>query len=231
VPDYCTEEVADHTLTLILAGVRRLRHFQQDWDTHGRWLQTDPPPVRRVSSRRLGLVGFGRIAQAVATRAQAFGMEVAATDPAVPPEVFAAAGVRRCDLDGLLASSDVLSLHAPLTADSRNLLDSERLALLPQGAVVVNTARGALLDLDALEEGLRRGHIGAACLDVLDPEPPVDHPVLSRDDVLITPHIGWYSVDAQRELGRLAAHAVTSFLDGALPPGVSNPEARSKATD
>jgi D-3-phosphoglycerate dehydrogenase len=230
VPDYCTEDVADHTMLLILAGARRLRHFQQSWDFEGRWLQTDPPPLRRVSSLRLGLVGFGRIAQAVAVRARAFGMAIAATDPAVPSEVFEAAGVRRCDLDELLASSDVLSLHAPLTSGSRRLIDRERLSLLPRGAVIVNTARGALLDLDALEEGLRTGHVGAACLDVLEREPPSDHPVLSREDVLITPHIGWYSVDAQQQLGRLAAQAVITFLDGGYPPGVSNPHARSAGT-
>jgi len=203
VPDYCMDEVADHTLMLVLAAMRRLPHMTQQV-AQGRWLDPELPVVRRLSGRTLGLVGVGRIGERVATRARGFGLRVIAHDPRLDTERATALAIEPVDLPRLLAASDIVSLHLPLTPDTRHLLRAETFALMRPGSVLVNTSRGGLVDLDALATVLADGVVAAAGLDVLDgePEPPLGHPLLADPRVIVTPHVAFYSVDAQADLGR-----------------------------
>jgi D-3-phosphoglycerate dehydrogenase len=217
VPDYCIDEVSDHALALILAvarGVVRLdRSVRQ-----GEWNAMIARPLHRIRGRTLGLVGFGKIAQRLGEKAAAIGYELVATDPYVPADVMEAAGVRSSDLDGLLASSDVVSVHAPLTAETRHLIGAPELARMRPGAVLVNTSRGPLVDGRAVFEALESGHLGGAALDVHEPEPlDPDDPLRGREDVILTPHVSFYSEEAMAEQQRKAAEQVVAALAGETP--------------
>ncbi len=224
VPDYCLDEVADHTLLLLLAAVRRLRHMEQQV-TAGRWLDPELPNVRRLAGRTLGLVGVGRIGERVATRARGFGLRVIAHDPGLDPARAAALDVRAVGFGELLADSDIVSLHLPLTAATHHVLDASAFGAMRPGTVLVNTSRGGLVDLDALADALDRGIVSAAGLDVLDgePHPPLDHRLLGDPRVIVTPHVAFYSVDAQADLGRRAADEVERALAGQPPTSLVLP--------
>lgn len=215
VPDYCTDEVADHTLLMLLAAERRLVTVRElgraSWDV-ARHL----PAVHRLRGRTLGLVGFGRIGQQVAQRATAFGYRVIAADPAIDDETFAANSVTRVSIDELFATADAVSLHCPLSAETNRLVGAQRLAAMRPGGVLVNTSRGGLVDLDAVDRAIGAGTLGAVALDVLDgePTPALDHALHQRPEVLITPHVAWYSLDARRELAIMSAEEVLRSLRG-----------------
>lgn len=229
VPDFCVDEVADHTTLLLLAAARRLVTVASVWRSAGRWLVSDLlPEIHRVRGRRLGVVGLGRIGRAVAARAQAFGLEVVGFDPVLAAGVAVESGVARVGLDELFATSDFVTLHCPLTPETRHLVDSRRLAATPTGLILLNTSRGGLVDLDALEAAIVSGHVAAAALDVLDgePAPPLDHPLLSRPEVLVTPHVAWYSMEARRDLAIHAADEALRYLRGERPRNLVNPDAR-----
>jgi D-3-phosphoglycerate dehydrogenase / 2-oxoglutarate reductase len=222
VPDYCIDEVSDHALALILAlgrGVVRLDRRVHE----GAWSPMDAAPLHRLRGRTLGLVGFGRIARTLAAKASAVGFRIVAFDPFVSREEIESTGAGPCDLETLLSGSDVVSLHAPLTSDTHHLIGDEELAALPQGALLVNTSRGPLVDLAALRDSLSSGHLGGAALDVLESEPPApDDPLLSRPEVIVTPHAAFYSVESMAELQRKAAEQVLEALAGRVPPYAVN---------
>jgi D-3-phosphoglycerate dehydrogenase len=228
VPDYCIDEVSDHALALILAlgrGVARLDRAVRD----GSWSPMDAAPLHRLRGRTLGLVGFGRIARALAEKASVLGLRVVAHDPFVPDEAVAAAGVEPVDRATLLASADIVSLHVPLTDDTFHLIGETELASMRDSAVLVNTSRGGLVDLAALRSALGAGRLGGAALDVLEVEPPApDDPLLARDDVIVTPHAGFYSEESVAELQRKATEQVIAALAGRLPPYAVNAEALGK---
>lgn len=215
VPDYCTDEVADHTLLLLLAAERRLTTVRElgmtDWSVAARL-----PAVHRLGGRVLGIVGFGRIGQKVARRAAAFGYEVVAHDPDLPERTFAEHGVRSVELDDLLRQSDAITLHCPLTPGTTHLIDRARLARTKPGAVLVNTSRGGLVDLDAVDEAVESGVLASVALDVLDgePDPPLAHPLLRRPEVLVTPHVAWYSLDARHALAIKSAEEALRSVRG-----------------
>jgi D-3-phosphoglycerate dehydrogenase / 2-oxoglutarate reductase len=191
VPDYCVEEVADHTIALLLAVERGIASLARETRGDG-WDFRAAGRVRRLEGLTLGSVGWGRIARAVARRAEAFGLLVAAHDPAYPETL---------SLEDLLRRSDVLTLHVPLTEETRGLIGARELALLPEGAVVLNTARGGLLDEEALLAALERARLRGAGLDVLATEPPPPgHPLRRNENVVLTPHAAWYSEAAVVEL-------------------------------
>ncbi|CAA9290681.1 MAG: D-3-phosphoglycerate dehydrogenase [uncultured Actinomycetospora sp.] len=220
VVDYCTDEVADHTLVMILALARRLLPLHRDV-VDGGWGAGVPGTSRRLRGRTLGLVGLGAIGRAVATRAAAIGMRVVAlrrSDAATP-------GIETVDrLEDLLAVADVVSLHLPLTADTAGLIDAAALRAMRPDAWLINTARGGLVDTDALLAALERGEIAGAALDVTDPEPlPVTHPLRSRPDVALTPHSAFASDGSLAELARRAAENVVEVLAGRVPAGIVNP--------
>ena len=198
VPDYCVDEVADHTIALVLAVERGVVTLASQTRAGG-WDYRAAGAVRRLRGLTLGLVGFGRIARAVGERGRALGMDVVAYDPAVP-------GAQAETLDDVLRAADVLSLHIPLTEATRGLVGRRELALLPEGATVVNTARGGLVDEGALAEALASGRLRGAGLDVLGLEPPAeDHPLRAAPNVVLTPHAAWFSTTAIVELRRKAA--------------------------
>ncbi len=237
VPDYGTMEVADHAMALVLA-LRRgivLHHESQRGNPPAAWTYTRDPLLRRLSVQRLGLLGLGRIATAVALRAKAFGFDVVFFDPLRPNGVDLALGVRRVrSLDELMAQSDVLSIHTPLTPETTGLIGAHELALMPQGAILVNTARGPIVDIDALEAALRSGHLAGAGLDVIPVEPPVepiptllkayrDREAWCEGRLIITPHSAFFTPEAWDDIRRKSAETMAAALSNA-PQNVIAPE-------
>jgi C-terminal binding protein len=234
VPDYCTEEVADSALGLLLALARglafassRLRAREASWSF------AVAAPLHRLRGRVLGIVGLGRIGTATALRAKALGMEVAYCDPSKPPGFDKALGLRRAaTLDELARESWALSLHCPLTAETRRMIDAEVLSLLPKGAYLVNTARGAVLDTSAVPAAIAFGQLAGVGLDVLESEPPAEddplirawrdpgHPAHHR--VVLTPHCAFYSEESRRECRTKAALTCLRALAGEPIPNVVN---------
>jgi D-3-phosphoglycerate dehydrogenase len=220
VPDYCVDEVADHTLSLMLAVERRLLDTANGTRA-GNWDFRAGGSMRRLAGLSFGLLGFGQIARAVAVRAKGFGFRMLAHDAALAPAAIDREGVEPVDFDELVARSDILSLHVPLTAETRRIIGARELELLPEGATVINTARGGLIDEAALLEGLRRGHIGGAGIDVLDHEPPTaDEPLRTASRIVLTPHTAWYSEAAIVDLRRKAVEAALLLLSGGTPNGL-----------
>lgn len=226
VPDYCSDEVADHAMMLMLACARALPAWQEALPTHG-WRIPARPEVRRLNGLTVGIVGLGRIGSRVARRAGGFTPSVVAHDPYVDRSAFEEAGARRVQLAELLTTSEVITLHCPLTDETHHLLDSHAFASMRRGVIIVNTSRGAVVDISALEAALDRGVVWAAGFDVLEGEPDIDpaHPLLARSNVIVTPHIAWYSQEAQRDLGTLAAQDALRFLRGERPRSLVNPDA------
>ena len=225
VVDYATPEVADHTMALVLALARALPVHGASV-AGGDWTPQPLPPMRRLAGLTLGLLGCGRIGAAVAQRAAAFGMEVVAFDPyasSTPP------GTTRVDtLESLLGHSDVLSLHAPLTPATEGIIGAPQLELLPDGAFVVNVARGRLLDLDAAMAFVDSGRLGGLGLDVTPEEPlPADHPARRHPRVVLTPHVGYYSTASVIEAKRRSVAEILRVLGGQPPlhPVVVAPQA------
>lgn len=213
-PGAADHSVADMALALLLAVMRRLVTACTQ-TREGRW----PKLIGgELQGKRLGIVGLGRIGRQVARRAMGFGMEVQAYDPLPDPDWAQRHGVRYVSLEELLRTSDVVSLHAPLTAETRRLLDAERLALLRPGAVLINTARGELVDEEALLACLREGRISGAGLDVFAVEPlPAGHPLLGMEQVVVSPHMASYTREALARMGEMAAENVLRVLRGEEP--------------
>ena len=223
VPDYCVSEVADHTLALLLSWWRRIAELDQQVRAKGWGLPAKP--VLRLEGRTLGILGLGRMGRAVASRARGFGVRVIACDPYVPQEVFAALGIQPARLEELLRASDILTIHAPLTDETRAIICEKTLRLMQPTAVVVNTSRGGLINTDDLMRAIREGWIAGAALDVIEVEPlPLDHPIRSLPRVLLTPHAAWYSEESEPELRRRAARIVVQALRGERPASLLNPE-------
>lgn len=211
-PGYGTQEVADHALLLMLTITRRLHHFEQQ--TGGHWPDVICTGVPRLADATLGVIGLGAIGRAMSHRAQALGMTVIAHDPLLDPPVFARERVSPCSLETLLATSDMISLHAPLTAETHHLLDKGTFARMQRHPVIINTARGGLINNTHLIDALDAGRVSAAGLDVVEGEPSPPTALLERDDVVVTPHVGWYSEGARDEMGRLTA---TAAIQGCGP--------------
>ncbi len=214
VPDYCIREVSDHAMALLLALIRKIP-LSNKLVQSGRWEMPAVVPIRRLEGTVLGLVGFGHIPRLVAPKAQAFGMKVVAYDPFVKPDVFKAAKVEGVDFDTLLKSSDYVSIHAPLLPATRGMMNAAAFAKMKKGAYIVNTGRGPLIDEPALIAALDAGQVGGAGLDVVTAEPLAkDSPLLGRDNVIITPHTGFYSIEALEELQTKCAADVARVLSG-----------------
>ena len=225
-PDYGTMEVADHAIAMMLDLMRgttaynnRLLVRDDAWNTKA----LPVAPVRRLRGQVFGVVGLGRIGLAAALRAQAFGLRVMFYDPLLPAGAELSAGFARADrLGDLLAAADIVSLHCPLTEATRGMIDAAAVAAMKPGAILINTARGRVIDLDAVEGGLRSGRLSAAALDVL-PEEPLDrrHPLLTawtageawlEGRLLITPHAAFFTPQSLRDMRRLSTLAVVQYL-------------------
>lgn len=231
VPDFCIGEQADHTMALLLSSARQLPYMQQAMRS-GNWTARAHPGVLRLAGRTLGLLGFGASAQAVARRAAGFGLQLLAwtRSPAKYGAVAASLGVRLVDMDTVLAGSDFVSIHLPLAADTRHLIGARELACMHAGAVLLNTARGAIVDEAALLDCLGRRAIAGAALDVFEhidvfgpPGEPPRHPLLELDNVIATPHCAGSSVQSSRESKERGARHAAAVLSGRWPSHVVNP--------
>jgi phosphoglycerate dehydrogenase-like enzyme len=225
VPDYGTSEVADHAIALLLALTRGIvaAHNALRADPVKGWSYTSSPTTRRMRGARFGIVGLGRIGTATALRAKAFGYEVLAFDPYLSNGQEIALGVRRVDTLGeLLAASDVVSLHAPLTRETRGIIGRAELRRMKRSAILINTARGPLVDTDALAEALEKGWIDAAGIDVLPEEPPASggrlvaafakNPPWIRNRLILTPHSAWSSAASQADARTKAVETCIDYL-------------------
>jgi D-3-phosphoglycerate dehydrogenase len=214
VPDYCIREVSDHTMALLLSLIRKVPLSNKIVQA-GRWEMPAVVPIRRIEGTTLGLVGFGHIPRLVAPKAQAFGIKVIAFDPYAKPEVFKAANVESVDFDTLLQRSDYVSVHAPLMPATRGMMNADAFAKMKKGAYIVNTARGPLIDEPALIAALDAGQVGGAGLDVVATEPLAkDSALLGRDNVIVSPHTAFYSIEALDELQEKCASDVARVLSG-----------------
>jgi len=223
IPDYCVEEVATHTLALILTLVRKVSLYDNAVRS-GSWNCNFGYPVHRPNALTLALLGFGRIARQAALYANVFGFTVIAYDPYVAAEVFEAQGVRKVGLDEALEQADILSIHLPLNKDTKQLINRETLNKMKSTAMIVNTGRGAIINQKDLVEALQNKRLLAAGLDVLETEPLVDHndPIFRLDNVVITPHAAYNSVEASEEVQRKIASTIVSVLNGQLPANSLN---------
>jgi phosphoglycerate dehydrogenase-like enzyme len=236
VPDFCLAEQAEHTLALLLAWGRRLP-YMTDAMRRGDWSARHHPGVHRLAGQTLGLVGFGASARAVAVRARAFGLRLLAwaRNPAKHVDAAHAAGCELVDLDHLLQGSDFVSIHLPLTNETRHVLDARRLALLKPTAVLLNTARGAIVDEAALVAALRDRRLAGAGLDVFEgidvfsaQHNPARHALLELDNVILTPHCAGSSVESTRESKIRGVRHAADVLLGHWPRYVVNPEVQPR---
>ena len=214
VPDYCLREVSDQAMALLLALARKVT-LSNTLVQSGRWELPPIVPLRRLEGQTLGLIGFGNIPRVLAPKAKAFGLRVVVHDPYVSPDVLAAAAVEDASFEALLSMADFISVHAPLTPATRGLIDAAAFAKMKRGALLINTARGPLVDEAALIVALDSGQLGGAALDVVTTEPLAkDSPLIGRDNVILTPHTAFYSVEALEELQTKCASDVARVLSG-----------------
>jgi len=223
VPDYCIDEVSDHAMALLLSAVRKIPMGTEQVHS-GIWKMPNFVPIHRLRGSVLGLAGFGRIPQLVAPKAQAFGMKVIAFDPYLPKDVFTKAGVEQVDFPTLLKRSDYISVHSPLTPETKGLFNADAFKQMKKGSYIVNTARGPVIDEVALAEAIDSGHIAGAGLDVMTTEPPVSSPLIGKKNVIITPHTSFYSDESLVELQTKAAQEVANVLTGKPPRNPVNPD-------
>lgn len=214
VPDYCVEEVSDHTIALMLAVVRRLQSYHNQVKS-GHWDALDTKSIKRMKDMTIGLLGFGRIAREVARKIKPFGARIIACDQYVPKQIFEEYGVDSVSLEELMMQSNLLSLHVPLLPETENLINAERLKLMPKGALIVNTCRGGVINEEDLIQLIAAEHIGGAGLDVLKQEPPeFDYPLLNMPEVLITPHASYISDQSVTDLRKRTCQIIIDGING-----------------
>jgi D-3-phosphoglycerate dehydrogenase len=224
-PSYCTDEVANHAITLILALARKI-HMIVPRFREAVWDYKYTKKIFNFRNKTLGIIGLGRVGRALVPKARGFGMKVCAYDPYVEDDIFARFEVeRKYDLEDLLVDADYISIHTLLTPETHHLVDAAAFAKMKETVIIVNTARGPIIDEQALCDALDAGKIAAAGIDVLATEPPAkDSPLLAKPNVLVTPHVAWYSeesfekdmIDGMDELERV--------LQGKRPRFIVNPE-------
>jgi len=217
VPDYAIDEVSMHAIALLLTQLRRVNAYAAR-TRQGGWDGSDASTMRRPGQVTLGVLGFGRIGSAAAAKGRGLGLRVIAHDPGVDPATIRAAGVESVGWETLLRTSDYLSLHVPLEAGTRQIMDRRAFALMQPHAYLINTAQGGVIDEAALQKPLQEGRLAGAALDVLTTEPPApDHPLLRDPRVTITPHIARGSAEASKDVRRKGAAEVVRVLRGERP--------------
>ena len=229
-PNYGTEEVAAMAMSMFMALNRKLQYYNPsmhagDW-SKGPYNHFHPYVGHRLSSMTLGVVGFGNIARNSARMGLGLGMKVVAYDPFVPEEKFTAMGVKKVELDELFAVADAITVHVPLFDSTYHLINADSIAKMKDGVLIINTARGPLVDEKALEEALKSGKVAAAGLDVFDIEPiPADHPFLKMDNVILAPHAAWHTLESFQDVDRLAAEIAITAAKGGVPFSCVNKKA------
>lgn len=233
VPDYGTEEVADHAMALMLACARGLPLTEKGLrKTLAPWNFLAASPLRRLAGATLGIIGLGRIGTAVALRAKGFRLKIVACDPYLPDGYDKALGVTLLSLDELMAVSDIVSVHTPLTPETTQIVGAAQLAKMKPHGILINTARGKCVDVQAVAESLRDGKIGGAGLDVLPDEPPAKDDLIVRlwqqgdppVNLILTPHNAFYTEQSREEMRTKAAMEVRRVLIGGKPRNVVNRE-------
>lgn len=228
VPAYGVQEVSNHTMAFILSWARALPILTAQLK-NGIWGYGNVGTVKRLSTTTLGLVGFGRIPKSVCKKAQAFGMRVIVYDPFLSDEALAEAGAERADLDMIFAESDYVSIHCPLNDSTHHLINKETLKKMKNSAYIINTARGGVIDTEALIWALENGEIAGAALDVYEQEPlPQDSKLLSLPNCICTSHMAWYSEQAIEDVQRMAAEEVVHVLAGNVPTSLMNKDVLNK---
>ncbi len=224
VPTYCLEEVSDHAMAIILSLARKIPRLDQEVKKRG-WDRNIGPQMYRLRGQKLGLIGFGKIAQLIVPKAQGFGLQVMAYSPTLTDERVKKFNVQRVDLEKLVTTSDFISLNCPLTPQTHHLINAQRLQSMKSTAYLVNTARGDIIDNNALHEALNKGWIAGAGLDVLPEEPPSpDLNLLDLDNAIITPHAAFWSEESIYDLQVTAAEEVVRVLTSQMPLSLMNPE-------
>lgn len=227
-PTYCIEEVAEHTMALLLSAARKIAFYDRQVRA-GQWAVPPGKPMFRLSGSTLGLIGFGNIARQVAVRAAAFGMKVVFADPFIQQGQFKEPGTK-VELDELLKQADYISLHPPLTPNTRQMINDDAFGKMKPTAIIVNCARGPIIDTNALVRALDAKKIGGCALDTTDPEPlPNPHPLRNRENVIVNPHAAWYSEQAMVGLQMGAPNEVKRVLSGQWPINVVNPAVKGKS--
>lgn len=220
VPDYCLEEVAVHALALLLAISRDVTTYDRSV-ADGGWDRGVATPLHRLSTRTVGVVGFGDIGRALARRLKGLDVTVLASDPFLELEDVADESASLVSFETLLSDSDYVSIHSPLTDDTRDMFDADAFDAMKDDAALINVARGPIVDESALLEALDSGSLRAAALDVFDPEPPAtDSPIRDHPRVVTTPHVAWYSEEANDERRHAAAECVRTALTGSTPENI-----------
>ena len=214
VPDYCIEEVSDYVILLLLASAKKFCVLER-MVQRGEWDYAITKPSDTIHGKTLGLVGCGNIARAVARKAKVFDMDIIGCDPGVTEQEVAKYGIHLLPQEKVLQDSDFLSLHAPLNRYTKHMINRETLSQMKPGAILINTARGPLVDEQALREAVLSGHLAGAALDVLNEEPVrPDAPLLGQEQIILTPHCAWYSETAMHTLLKSAAEEVVRALRG-----------------
>jgi len=225
VPDFCSEEVAEHALGLILAVTRKIALADRK-SRRGEWvpgMDALMRPMRRLSGQTLGLIGLGKIGRSLAHKAKGLGLNVIAYDPHLSEEAAQAAGVHLMSLEALLPQADILSLHVPVTAETKSIINARTLALLKAGAILINTARGPVVDEGALYAALASGRLAGAGLDVLQQEPlRLPHPLAEFDNVVFTCHYASLSEDSYASMRRQVSEQAAEILRGEFPRHLVN---------
>lgn len=226
VTTYCISEVAIHATALALALTRQLKHFDKAVG-RGVWNQDLGTKMRRPSAQTVGLVGFGNISKQIARNFQGLGYNVMAYDPYVPADVFTDGGVKQADLDELYEGADIISLHLPETKETAGMINAETIGKMKDSVILINAARGGLINTEDLIEALKNGKIGGAGLDTLEGEPMKDtsNPLLGMNNVILTPHIAYSSAEANQELFASVAQTAVDVLNGKNPANILNKKA------
>lgn len=224
VPAYCIDEVSDHTMALLLACARKISLLDRTMRSGG-WTRDVGPPMRRIRGQKLGIIGLGKIGKAIVPKAKAFGLEVLVYSPRATQEMADEHGVTLVDFPELLAESDYITIHAPLTSETQDLLNGDAFRRMKSTAYVLNTSRGGIIEPTALYNALTTGEIAGVGLDVFVQEPPEsDDPLLALDNAVLTPHAAFTSEESTYDLEVTAAAEVARVLTGQMPESVVNPE-------
>ena len=230
VPAYCIDEVSDHTMALLLSCARKISLLDRTM-RGGSWTRDVGPSMRRIRGQKLGIIGLGKIGKAIVPKAQSFGLEVLVYSPRATQEMADEHGVTLVDFPELLAESDYITIHAPLTSETQDLLNEDAFRRMKTTAYVLNTSRGGIIEPTALYNALTTGEIAGAGLDVFVEEPPQsDDPLLALDNVVLTPHAAFTSEESTYDLEVTAAAEVARVLTGQMPESVVNPEVLSSPT-
>ena len=225
VPDYCVDEVSDHVLAMLHTWNRKIALFDQSVKSEGWGHLGLTMRIKRLRGKTIGIVGFGRIGQAVAEKASVFGLKILASDPVTPKEIVESYGGQLVTFEELLKQSDFVSLHAPLTPATEKLIGSREFGLMKDDSFLINAARGPLIDESALYDALSNGKIGGAGLDVMvENEPPKNHPLMQLENILITPHTAFFSQESTLELEERAASEVVRVYKNIMPENLVNKE-------